>query len=198
MNIVQKPIAASNYRRGRFDMTQFPVQPDVIVIHVAVGTLQTTFNTFNNPTSQVSSHYCVGEQGEVWQFVDDTNTAWHVGVVRSPTAKLVIERFGKYPTPNSYCIGIENSGEYPGDTTPGDFTNAQYDANGQLVALLAKKWNIPLDREHVIGHKEVRNDKTCPGAKVSIERIINIAKTYTIPTPVAQLKAEIQAILNKY
>lgn len=196
-NIIQKPIVTSNYFKGRFDVTQFPVVPDVIVIHVAVATMQGTFNTFNNPAEQKSSHYCIGENGDIWQFVQDENTAWHAGFVKNPTARLVLERMGKYPTPNSYTIGIENSGEYPGDTTPGDFTDTQYQANGWLVAQLSKKWNIPLDRDHVIGHKEIRADKTCPGKLVSVQRIIDIAKGVPVDNT-AKMKAEIQAILNKY
>jgi N-acetylmuramoyl-L-alanine amidase len=198
ITILQKPVIRSNYFKGRFDIYQTPVKPDVIVIHVAVATLQGTFNTFNNSLEQVSSHYCIGEVGEIWQFVEDTDTAWHVGFVKKPTAKLVKERIGKYPNPNSYTLGIENAGEYPGDTTPGDFTEAQYNANGSLVAQLATKWSIPLDRDHIIGHNEIRSDKTCPGAKVSIERIIKIATSYLIPDKVIELKREIQAVLDKY
>ncbi len=198
MNIIQKPITQANYVKGRTDILNFPVRPDVIVIHVAVATLQGTFNTFNNPASQVSSHYCVGEMGEVWQFVADEDNAYHVGVIFNPSARLVKERIGKYRSPNAYCIGIENAGNYPGDPTPDDFTALQYEANGELVASLAQKWNIPLDRDHVIGHREIRSDKTCPGTFVSIDRIIQIAKTHMPVDNTSQMKAEIQAILNKY
>lgn len=204
MNITDKPTTPSNYFKGRFDSQGFPINPDVIIIHVAVGNLQTTFNTFNNPQEQKSSHYFVEETGNILRFAPESATCWHAGFVVNPTARLVKERIGKYSSPNSYSIGIENAGEYPGDTTPGDFTSAQYDANGWLVAQLSKKWNIPLDRDHVIGHKEIRSDKTCPGSKVSIERILEAARAYTgavnnpEPQTVVQLKAEIQAVLNKY
>lgn len=193
---------ASNYQKGRFDISKNPVKPDMIVIHVAVATMQGTFNTFNNPAEQKSSHYCVGEVGEIWQFVQDGDNAWHAGFIVNPSAKLVRERIGKFPSPNAYTLGIENAGEYFGDPTPGDFTDLQYDANGWLVAQLSKKWGIPLDRDHVIGHKEIRADKTCPGTKVSIDRIIAIAKSYlgTMPPAdkTAQLKAEIQDVINRY
>ncbi len=196
MNIVQKPVIASNYYKNRFDVQQRPVTPDIIVIHVAVTTLQGCFNTFNNPAEQKSSHYCVGDQGEIWQFVDEKDNAWHAGFTLNPTSKLVQQRLGKYPSPNAYTIGIENAGNYPGDITPDDFTDIQYESNGWLVAQCAKRWNIPLDRDHIIGHKEVRIDKTCPGARVSIDRIIAIAKSYTDSTPT--LLSELEALVAKY
>ncbi len=200
MQITQKPVTPSNYYKGRFDIGHNPINPDVIVIHVAVATLQGCFNTFNNPNEQKSSHYCVGELGEIWQFVNENDNAWHAGFIVNPTSKLVKDRIGKYPSPNAYTIGIENEGEYVGDSTPQDFTDAQYEANGWLVAQCAKRWNIPMDRDHVIGHKELRADKTCPGKLVSIDRIIAIAKSCAgnQPTTPNPLLSELKALVKKY
>lgn len=200
--IIQKPVVASNYYKGRFNISKQPVKPDMIVIHVAVATLQGTFNTFNNPTEQKSSHYCVGEAGEIWQFVADEDNAWHAGFIVNPTSALVKMRIGSYPSPNAYTIGIENAGEYVGDSSPGEFTAAQYESNGWLVAQLSKKWSIPLDRVHIIGHREIRSDKTCPGQYVSIDRILAIAQKYlTASQPVdktQQMKKDIMDVLAKY
>lgn len=194
--ITQHPVG--NFAHGR------PGAIDMIVIHVAVATLQGTFNTFNNVAEQKSSHYCVGEAGEIWQFVQEADTAWHAGLLVGATSPLVLSRPGV--NPNSYSVGIENAGNYPGDLLPDDFTPTQYDANGWLVAQVAKAHNIPLDRTHIIGHNQIRSDKDCPGTKVSLDRIIAIAQGYmngnTVPAPTtdktAQLKAEIQSVLSKY
>jgi hypothetical protein len=37
------------------------------------------------------------------------------------------------------------------------YTESEYRASAQLVAYLANRWSIPLDREHIIGHNEVPN-----------------------------------------
>lgn len=179
MNIEQHPVTPANYTKGRSYQGK-PVVPDVIVIHVAVTTLQGCFNVFNNPAEEKSSHYCVGEAGEIWQFVQEADNAWHAGKYLNPRAKLVVSRLPQ--NPNSYCVGIENSGEYPGDHTPNDFTDAQYEANGWLVSEIAKRWNIPLDLDHVIPHNQIRSDKTCPGTKVSMQRILDIARKYSSPS----------------
>ena len=51
---------------------------DRIVIHYIVGTLAAADTTFSDPNSGVSAHYGIGE-GEIHQFVDEANTAWHAG-----------------------------------------------------------------------------------------------------------------------
>lgn len=186
MNIVQKPIVASNYSVGRTR----PI--DMIVIHVGQGTQSSIYNTFNNPTSQVSSHYCVSNTGEIWQFVDEGNVAYHAGIVKTPTSSLVLSRPGV--SPNSYSIGIEHEGGYAWDTTPEDFTDAQYKATAELVSDIAKRHGIPLDRIHVVGHKEIRTDKSCPGTLVSIEKIIANPQQQTI----ARMKKDIIEVLNRY
>jgi N-acetylmuramoyl-L-alanine amidase len=200
--IIQKPVVSTNYFKGRFNYAKQAIKPDVIVIHVGVATLQGIYNTFNDPAEQKSSHYGIGELGEIWQFVQDGDNAWHAGFIYNPTAKIVKERLATHPSPNSYSIGIETSGEFAGDPTPNNFNEAQYQAHGWLVAQLAKKFNIPLDRDHIIAHHEIRYDKTCPGTLVSIERIIEIAKAANLETPVvdkaSQLKKDILEVLAKY
>lgn len=191
--IIQKPTTSKNYSIGRTRV------PDMIVIHVGVGTQQSIYNTFNDPASQVSAHYSVSNTGEIWQFVQEENTAWHAGIVRYPTSALVLSRLGV--NPNAYSIGIEHEGGYVGDPNPEDFTEAQYKATAGLVAQIAKKWKISLDRIHIVGHREIRIDKTCPGLRVSVERIITMAGEYVEVSPVdkvAELKQAILAVLSKY
>jgi hypothetical protein len=54
---------------------------------------------------------------------------------------------------NLHSIGIEHEG-WAGRR---GFTESEYRASAQLVAYLAHRWSIPLDREHIIGHNEVPN-----------------------------------------
>ncbi len=66
-----------------------------------------------------------------------------------------------------------------------------------LIRVMAGRWGIPLDREHIIGHFEVNSvgKPNCPSADHGImDRIVSFVKG----DPVVQLKAEIQTILNKY
>ena len=155
--IIQKPVPA--FTPGR------AFTPDVIVIHVGEGSQQAIYNTFL--TEDKSSHYCVSKAGEVWQFVDEKDTAWAQGLVVRPTSEIVKSRKGN---PNGYCISIENEG-----FGSKDFTVLQYVALASLVKDICARWGIPIDREHVIGHREIRADKTCPGI-ASVDKVVALAK----------------------
>ena len=146
-----------NYEKGRGGHV-----PDMIVIHIADGTRDSVYNTFM--TTQKSSHFLVNQDGSIWQFVGSGDTAWGNGIVVNPVSELVLARVGV--NPNSYSISIEHEG-----FGTADINAVQYSTTIQLVSYLCKKWNIPVDRTHIIRHQEIEAVKTCPGL-VSVEKII--------------------------
>ena len=75
--------AVSNFRKGRRGF-----EPRAIVIHIIVGSLESAGMTFNAPRSAVSAHYGVGKTGDVHQFVEETDTAFHAGTVVRPTWRM--------------------------------------------------------------------------------------------------------------
>ncbi|HVP47990.1 MAG TPA: peptidoglycan recognition family protein [Bryobacteraceae bacterium] len=152
--------AAENFRKGRHGF-----EPKAIVIHIIVGSLQSAGLTFRDPRSSVSAHYGVSKTGSVHQFVEETDTAFHAGIVVRPTWRLIDPKVN----PNFYTIGIEHEGQ-PQDAWPDE----QYRASAALVREIAARWKIPLDRDHVIMHREIRASKTCPGS-ADIDRLIREA-----------------------
>ncbi len=54
---------------------------------------------------------------------------------------------------NMHSIGIEHEGYAIKDGSW--YTEPQYESSAALVKYLAAKYDIPLDREHIIGHDEV-------------------------------------------
>lgn len=112
----------------------------IVLLYVGGGTLKSSFNYFNNiriengreynkKQSQlnVSAHYLVDRDGEIYQLLSDTLFARHtIGL--------------------NYCaIGVENIG---GKDNP--LTEKQIIANAKLVRYLKSKYPI----EYVIGHSE--------------------------------------------
>jgi N-acetylmuramoyl-L-alanine amidase len=152
--------ASENFRKGRHGL-----EPRAIVIHIIVGSLQSAGLTFRDPRSSVAAHYGVGKSGSVHQFVQETDTAFHAGIVVRPTWKLIDPAVN----PNFYTVGIEHEGQ-PQDVWPDE----QYRASAALVREIAGRWKIPLDRDHIIMHREIRASKTCPGS-ADIDRIIREA-----------------------
>ena len=140
---------ADNFRKGRHGF-----EPKAIVIHVIVGSLESAGLTFLDPRSSVSAHYGVGKSGRVHQFVEEADTAFHAGTVVEPTWRLIDPKIN----PNLYTVGIEHEGQ-PQDTWPDE----QFRASAALVREIAGRWNITLDRDHIIMHREIRASKMCPG-----------------------------------
>lgn len=120
-----------------------------VIIHITEGpSMGSAINTFQNPASQVSAHYIVGQDGEVVQMVHDNDVAWHA-------------RGG-----NSDSIGIEHVGSTGANPKfpRVDPTDAQYCASAALTRWLCDTYGIPKDETHIVGHAQaVQTSKTCPG-----------------------------------
>jgi len=89
---------------------------------------------------KVSAHFFIRRTGEVVQFVDCDQRAWHAGQ----------SQWQGRLNCNDYSIGIELEG-LEGDT----FEPAQYEALATLCAELAQRYPIA----HVVGHEHVAHGR---------------------------------------
>ena len=153
---------AAHYERGRRGR-----RPTGIVLHTNVGSFDSTVHWFADPESEVSAHYLVGLDGRIAQFVDEADTARHAGRVADPTTPLFSGE-----DPNLHTIGIEF--EDGGDPLGVTRTDRQYRTGAWLVRRLARTWAIRLDRDHVVGHRELFAGKECPG-NLDVDRIVELA-----------------------
>ena len=130
--------AAVNFRRGR----PAGFKPEAIVIHIGEGSLRSIDMQFNDPNARVSAHYCVSKSGDIHQYVDEKDTAFHAGTIDKPAWSGL--KPGKAPgtfiNPNFYTIGIEHEG-FADDQWP----DAQLATSAALVGEIAQRWSIPLD-----------------------------------------------------
>jgi N-acetylmuramoyl-L-alanine amidase len=165
---IRKPCAEENFRRGRPSHLRI----DAIVIHLIDGTQESADITFRDPLLEKkrSAHYSIGHSGEIHQYVDEQDTAFHCGVVHKPTwSGLKRGSNGALINPNFYTIGIEHEGR-PDDEWP----EAMYKASADLIKEIAGRHPAlnPLTRSNVIMHREIRADKSCPGNRVDLMRLI--------------------------
>jgi len=109
---------------------------DRIVIHDTEGRFLGSVRALQAAGREASAHFVVSRRGTIVQLVPVTDVAWHAG-----------NRFW-----NLHSIGIEHEGWAD---RPGSYTAAEYRASAQLVAYLAHRWGILLDRRHIVGHDEV-------------------------------------------
>ncbi|MFI7245671.1 N-acetylmuramoyl-L-alanine amidase [Streptomyces qinglanensis] len=110
---------------------------DYIVVHDTEGTYETTLSLVTNP-KYVSWNYTLrSSDGHVAQHVRAKDAAWHAG--------------NWYV--NSKSVGLEHEGFL---TDPDAwYTEAMYRSSARLVKYLAKRYDIPLDRQHILGHDNV-------------------------------------------
>ena len=143
-------------------------RPLGIVVHTAVGTLEGTAAWFGKPESGVSAHFIVGLDGRLVPVVDEADTARHAGRPDRPTAAFLPEGVD----PNLVTIGIE----FVDDADPDGVRrpDAQYATGAELLWALGLRWSIPLDRDHVVGHREIDAGQTCPG-NLDIDRLLREA-----------------------
>jgi N-acetylmuramoyl-L-alanine amidase len=173
MNIINIPSQHHTSGRKRF-------RPEAIVIHIMEGTLSGTDSWFRDSRSKVSAHYGIGNNGEIHQYVEEINTAWHAGRVNAPVWPLIKSGGNNmFINPNLYTIGIEHEGN-----EDSDWTDKMYEASASLIKDISTRWGIPIDRSHIIGHHEIYSLKTCPGSKVDLSKLISLAGG-TVNAPVA-------------
>ncbi|MFE0633296.1 N-acetylmuramoyl-L-alanine amidase [Streptomyces sp. NPDC058864] len=114
------------------------IRIDTIVIHDIEGSYESAIATFQTPGSSAASHYVMrSSDGAVTQMMPTKDIAFHAG---------------NYST-NMHSIGIEHEGfaAHGADW----YTEAQYEATAELVKYLAERFDIPLDRQHIVGHDNV-------------------------------------------
>lgn len=138
LKLTQRPSPNCGQRRDG-------ARPDLVVVHyTAMDSAEAAARTLCNPETEVSAHYLIAEDGEVFALVPEDQRAWHAGA----------GAWGDVVDVNSRSIGIElaNTGFAP-------FAAPQMDVLETLLRGIMTRWAIPPER--VIGHSDM-----APGRKI--------------------------------
>ena len=167
-------------------------KPIAVVMHIAEGTLAGCDSWFNSPGNEGSStHYAIGKNGEIHQYVEETDAAWGNGQVKKPTWPLLIDGVN----PNLSTISIEHEGH-----TGEPWTEDMFHSDIWLVSQIAQRWNIPFDRDHIIGHYRIDgvNRPNCPGTGLPWDRLLaELAKTVNPGDPLKKLQQQVTVLQAK-
>ena len=142
MKITQHPSPNFNERA--------PDKPlDMIIIHYTdMTSAEAALNRLSDPEAQVSAHYLISKDGEIYQLVDDSKRAWHAGV----------SEWEEETDINSRSIGIEL--DYPGHSNGlAPYPEVQIQSLIHLCKEIQNRYRIPKSR--IIGHEDV-----APGRKI--------------------------------
>ncbi|WP_424492754.1 N-acetylmuramoyl-L-alanine amidase [Salinimicrobium sp. GXAS 041] len=127
----------------------------VIIHHTAQNSVDHTLKTFTLKRTSVSSHYVIGEDGKIYQMLNDYYRGWHAGA----------GKWGNDSDLNSSSIGIEldNNGYEP-------FSEKQIESLLQLLGVLKERHGIPA--RNFIGHSDIApSRKVDPNANFPWERL---------------------------
>ncbi|MFJ5533049.1 N-acetylmuramoyl-L-alanine amidase [Streptomyces sp. NPDC093261] len=129
---------------GNHDLGDRPASQSIryIVIHDTEGQWDGVLNLIQDPT-YVSWNYTVrSTDGLIAQHVKAEDVAWHAGNWYVNATAIGIEHEGFLAAPDAW------------------YTEAMYRASARLVRYLAEKYDIPLDRQHILGHDNVPGPTT--------------------------------------
>lgn len=145
------------------------ITPLGITLHITDDNdYQQALGWVKNHNSGVSYNYIVEKNGEIDLCVSPNMPAFHNGIVKNPTASIILDRLGK--NPNWFMIGISIVAK-PYEK----LTSEQYISVKQLIRELSSQYNIPINRHNIIGHYEVCPERRPhdPVSVYSINEIIN-------------------------
>ncbi len=109
---------------------------DKIVIHDTEGGWDGSVATLQYDPNK-SVHYIIDADGSrVGQFRPETDTTWHGGNFFYNATSIGIEHVGVASDPDGYSTEL-------------------YAASRALVQDIRTRWNVPVDREHIIGHYQI-------------------------------------------
>ncbi|MFJ9821191.1 N-acetylmuramoyl-L-alanine amidase [Streptomyces sp. NPDC101151] len=110
---------------------------DYIVIHDTEAPLASMLKTIQDP-EEASWHYSIrSRDGHITQHIKIKDAAWHSGSQFVNARSIGIEHEGFLRQPDAW------------------YTETMYRASARLVKYLAKKYGVPLDRQHIFGHDNV-------------------------------------------
>jgi N-acetyl-anhydromuramyl-L-alanine amidase AmpD len=135
-----KQYSSSKTDYGNYDTANRPndgLDIKYIIIHDVEGSYESAISTFQSK-SYVSAHYVIrSSDGQITQMLRPKDIGWHAG--------------NWYL--NAHSIGIEHSGFA---AVGGEWYSEQlYRSSARLVKYLAEQYNIPIDRQHILGHDDL-------------------------------------------
>lgn len=146
-----------------------------IVNHIMEGTLAGTDSHFRYVDA--STHFGIGRNGEIWQWVDLEDAAWGNGDVKLPNWRL-LPPVGI--SPNLVTVSIEHEG-YTGQP----LTPEQAKATFELQAWLCQELNIKPSADTIIGHYALNSVSRarCPGDAFPWAQLFQYLEKALTPVP---------------
>lgn len=131
---------------------------DTIVIHDTEGGWDASVATLQYDAGK-SVHYLVdADSSRVGQFRNETDTTWHAGNWQY----------------NLHSVGIEHVGTA---ANPAGYSDGEYEKSAALVKSIRSRWQVPLDRAHIIGHYQIPNGNLVAESSAACSATLDACET---------------------
>ena len=163
--------------------------PEFVMVHFTSAVVLSRDDPYNMDTIRsiftdykVSVHYIIDRDGEILCYIPEDLVAYHAGYGTWQDDPKYTDNL------NNYAIGIElaaiGSQEDMAQYLTQEeyqklrseligYTDAQYAALKSLIGDICARNDIPMDREHIIGHEEYSPKKTDPGELFDWQRLFS-------------------------
>lgn len=131
------------------------------VVHTTQGGFAGSVSWLKNPVANASSHYIIrSSDGYIVQLVREQNRAWHAVCW------------------NAHMLGVEHEGFVD---NPAWYTDAMYIASANLFNHFAVRYNIPVDKNRIVGHNQWQNNTWKTWMSSNFPAIDPTCNTHTDP-----------------
>lgn len=127
-----------------------------------------------------SSHFSIAKNGDIFQYVDITQRAWHAGLMKDMYLESENEIVRRYKTvnPNGYSIAVTYEGKVDEELTEEQFWAGVW-LYKYIRHFVIEKYGkyIEFDEKHIIGHCHVdpKRSSEC-GKNIPYERMFDELK----------------------
>lgn len=122
--------------------------------------IEVTPSYFQTPGIEASTHYYLDNDGDIYQMVSEENAAIANGVKGRPYPSWA----STSTSLNWQSLNVEIEGYADSIQDTLIIGGPQWKSLLSLIKNRASVYNIPLDREHIIGHYQVASDRVDPGS----------------------------------
>lgn len=152
---------------------------DMIICHHAATTnAAQVLNAELTGSRQVSSNYIITNTGEIWGVVPEEDRAWTSGSASDGGKGAAFDR---------RAITFECADESIGGSWP--ISAASQAAIVKLMVDVHQRYGVPLDRDHIVGHRELYTRwgasyaTACPGG-MNVDDLVNRARAAVGAAPI--------------
>lgn len=159
-------------------------KPEAIIIGYLPEHLLTLRQRYSSINSGASSHFAIGNHGEIERYVIETDTAFAYKHLLNPSWQgLKLNSVNAIIDPNLYSLAISLAA----GANASLISQSMLDSLIDLIQLLSQRWSLPLSSKYILTAKEL-NSKAFWPPSFKLETLLDMVKGQHLATKSYQIK----------